>query len=99
MFLQTQKAQTGPFIRTVGITRATMRAGLANVVYNMRRFIFLERLDASVQLSCGEEVVPDLLKTQIKSYPKNRQSNRQKLEITSQEYQATVLRSLHLITL
>ena len=42
-----QKSQTGLFIRTVGITRPTMRIGLANIVYNMRRFLFLERLNAS----------------------------------------------------
>ena len=42
-----QKSQTGLLIRTVGITRATMRIGLANIVYNMRRFLFLERLSAS----------------------------------------------------
>ncbi|MDR6182248.1 IS5 family transposase [Asaia bogorensis NBRC 16594] len=42
-----QKSQMGLFIRTVGITRATMRIGLANIVYNMRRFLFLERLNAS----------------------------------------------------
>ncbi|WP_408871151.1 transposase [Gluconobacter kondonii] len=40
-----QKSQTGLFIRTVGITRATMRIGLlVNIVYNMRRFLFLKRL-------------------------------------------------------
>ncbi|MBS1026440.1 IS5/IS1182 family transposase, partial [Gluconobacter cerinus] len=42
-----QKSQTGLFIRTFGITRATMRIGLANIVYNMRRLLFLERLSAS----------------------------------------------------
>ena len=42
-----QKSQTGLFLRTVGITRATMRVGLANIVYNMRRFIFLERISAT----------------------------------------------------
>ncbi|KXV41624.1 transposase [Gluconobacter japonicus] len=42
-----QKSQTGLFVRTVGITRATMRVGLANIVYNMRRFLFLERISAS----------------------------------------------------
>lgn len=31
-----QKSQMGLFIRTVGIARATMRVGLANIVYNMR---------------------------------------------------------------
>ncbi|WP_156470358.1 transposase, partial [Komagataeibacter xylinus] len=42
-----QKSKTGLFIRTVGISRATMRIGLANIVYNMRRLLFLERLNAS----------------------------------------------------
>ncbi len=42
-----QQSQTGLFIRTIGITRTTMRIGLANIVYNMRRFLFLERIDAS----------------------------------------------------
>jgi hypothetical protein len=42
-----QKSQTGLFIRTVGITRATMRIGLANIVYNMRRFLLLERINAA----------------------------------------------------
>jgi len=42
-----QKSQTGLFIRTVGITRAKMRIALANIVYNMRRFLFLEWLNAS----------------------------------------------------
>ncbi len=42
-----QKSQTGLFIRTVGITRATMRIGLANIVYIMRRFLFLERINVN----------------------------------------------------
>jgi len=42
-----QKSQMGLFVRTVGITRATMRIGLANIVYNMRRFLFLERISAN----------------------------------------------------
>ena len=42
-----QKSQTGLFIRTIGITRATMRIGQANIVYNMRHFLFLERISAS----------------------------------------------------
>ncbi|ETC98204.1 transposase [Asaia sp. SF2.1] len=42
-----QKSQMGLFTRTVGIPRATMRIGLANIVYNMRRVLFLERLNAS----------------------------------------------------
>ncbi|MBC9009551.1 IS5/IS1182 family transposase, partial [Acetobacter tropicalis] len=42
-----QKSQTGLFIRTVGITRATMRIGLANIVYNMRRFLFLQQISTT----------------------------------------------------
>lgn len=41
-----QKSQTGLFVRTVGITRATIRIGMANIVYNMRCFLFLEKIDA-----------------------------------------------------
>ncbi|MFT8716046.1 MAG: IS5/IS1182 family transposase, partial [Gluconobacter potus] len=41
-----QKAQKGLFVRTMGITRVTMRIGLANIVYNMRRFLFLEWINA-----------------------------------------------------
>lgn len=40
-------SQMGLFIRTVGITRAIMKIGLANIVYNMRRFLFLERISAT----------------------------------------------------
>ncbi|MDE7541202.1 transposase, partial [Gluconobacter sphaericus] len=42
-----QKSQMGLFIRTVGITQSTTRIGLANTVYNMRRFLFLERINAA----------------------------------------------------
>jgi len=42
-----QKSQTGLFIRTIGITRATMRIGLANIVYNLHHFLFLEPINAS----------------------------------------------------
>jgi transposase, IS5 family len=31
------------FIRTVGIARATTKIGLANLVYNIKRLIFLRR--------------------------------------------------------
>ena len=37
-----QKARMGLFIRTVGIARATIKIGLANLAYNMRRLIWLE---------------------------------------------------------
>lgn len=38
-----QKARTGLFVRTTGIARATTRIGLANLVYNMKRLIFIAR--------------------------------------------------------
>ncbi len=37
-----QKSQTGLFIRTVDLARATMRIGLVNIIYNMRHFLLLE---------------------------------------------------------
>jgi IS5 family transposase len=37
-----QKHQMGLFVRTIGIERARMKIGLANLAYNMRRFIWLE---------------------------------------------------------
>lgn len=39
-----QKDKMGLFIRTIGIARATTKIGMANLVYNMRRLIFLQRL-------------------------------------------------------
>ena len=38
-----QKSRMGLFIRTIGIARATTKIGLANLAYNMKRLIFLER--------------------------------------------------------
>lgn len=43
-----QKSQTVLLVRTVSITCATMRGGLAKIVYNMGRFIFLKRISAIV---------------------------------------------------
>ncbi len=42
-----QKARMGLFVRTIGIARATTKIGLANLVHNMRRLIWLERQTAS----------------------------------------------------
>ena len=36
----------GLFVRTIGIARATTKIGLANLVHNMRRLIWLERQSA-----------------------------------------------------
>jgi transposase, IS5 family len=38
-----QKARMGLFVRTIGIARAASKIGLANLVYNMRRLVWLER--------------------------------------------------------
>lgn len=42
-----QKSRMGLFIRTAGISRAEMKIGLPNLVYNIRRFIFLERINTA----------------------------------------------------
>jgi transposase, IS5 family len=38
-----QKSRMGLFIRTVGSARARLKIGLANLTYNIRRLVFLER--------------------------------------------------------
>jgi len=40
--------QHGLFVRTLGLVRAKSKIGMINLVYNMRRFIFLRRRDLSV---------------------------------------------------
>jgi IS5 family transposase len=42
-----QKDKMRLFIRTVGLARATIKIGMANLVYNMRRLVFLQRLAAT----------------------------------------------------
>ena len=34
----------GVFIRIIGIARATIKIGMANLVYNIKRFIFLRKI-------------------------------------------------------
>jgi len=41
-----QKNRMGLFIRTIGIARAKLKIGMVNIVYNMRRLIYQERLNA-----------------------------------------------------
>jgi IS5 family transposase len=38
-----QKDRMGLFIRTIGIARATIKFGMANLVYNIKRLLFLRR--------------------------------------------------------
>jgi IS5 family transposase len=42
-----QKDKMDLFIRTVGIARATVKIGMANMVYNMNRLVLLDRLAAA----------------------------------------------------
>ena len=37
-----QKARMGLFVRTIGIARARTKIGMANLVYNMRRLVWLQ---------------------------------------------------------
>lgn len=42
-----QKDKMDLFIRTIGLARAAVKIGMANLVYNMRRLVFLDRLTAA----------------------------------------------------
>jgi IS5 family transposase len=42
-----QKDRMDLFIRTIGIARATAKLGLANLVYNIKRLLFLRRIAAA----------------------------------------------------
>ncbi len=37
-----EKHRFGLFVRTIGLTRAATKIGLANLAYNIRRFIWIE---------------------------------------------------------
>ena len=37
-----QKARMGLFVRTIGLVRARSKIGMANLVYNMKRLVWLE---------------------------------------------------------
>ena len=39
-----QKSRMGLFITTIGIARATTKIGMANLVYNIKRFVFLRKI-------------------------------------------------------
>ena len=43
-----QKGPMGLFIRTIGIARATTKIGLANILYNMKRVLWLTTQAAPV---------------------------------------------------
>jgi hypothetical protein len=37
-----QKQRMGLFVRTIGMARARLKIGMANLVYNMQRFVWFE---------------------------------------------------------
>lgn len=41
------QSQMGKFVRSIGQTRATARIGLMNLVYNMKRFVYLQGMSTS----------------------------------------------------
>lgn len=41
-----QKGLMGLFVRTIGLARARLKIGLANLAYNMRRFVWLQERGA-----------------------------------------------------
>ena len=43
-----QKGPLGLLIRTIGMARARVKIGLANLAYNMRRYVWLSRRTAAV---------------------------------------------------
>jgi len=42
-----QKARMGLFVRTIGIARAKTKIGIANLAYNIRRLVWLNRTAAA----------------------------------------------------
>jgi IS5 family transposase len=37
-----QKSRMGPFVRTIGVARARTKIGMANLTYNLTRFVWHE---------------------------------------------------------
>ncbi len=50
-----QKGPTGLFVRTIGITRARVKVGRANLAYNIRRFVFLTGKCAAARIEAGQK--------------------------------------------
>lgn len=42
-----QKDRMALFIRTIGVTRATTKIGMAKIVYNIKRLLVLRKADAA----------------------------------------------------
>ena len=48
-----QKSRRGLFVRTLGIARAKAKIGLANIAFNMKRLVFLGRIDPHARPPAG----------------------------------------------
>jgi IS5 family transposase len=47
VFADQENAMGGKFVRTIGIARAAVKIGMMNLVYNMRRLVWLKRVAAA----------------------------------------------------
>ncbi|HVP98073.1 MAG TPA: transposase, partial [Roseiarcus sp.] len=47
VFADQKNGMGAEFVRTIGIVRARCKIGMTNLVYNMRRFVCLERMAAA----------------------------------------------------
>jgi hypothetical protein len=75
-----QKGLVGLVVRTIGIARAETKIGLANLAYNMRRFVWLKRRTPSAftvpieaiearNVLDGRKLVTDINTSGQTSYP------------------------------
>ena len=62
-----QKDRMGLFIRTIGIARATTKIGMANLVYNIKRLIFLRKIANRLTGLCLYSRRPIRLIAQLRS--------------------------------
>jgi hypothetical protein len=49
----------GLFIRTIGIARATTKIAMANLVYNIKRFVFLRKIAVAGRTSIAQDALFD----------------------------------------
>ena len=47
VFGDQENGMGGIFVRTIGMARAAVKIGMMNLVYNMRRFVWLERVEGA----------------------------------------------------
>ena len=66
MYSPSKKDRMGLFIRTIGIARATTKIGMANLVYNIKRFVFLRKIAVAGRASIAQDALFDNSPIQIK---------------------------------